>query len=259
MKDNINLQRIQVPNMRYLIISDIHANLAAFEAVLEDATGLYDEVWCLGDMVGYGPDPNECVELLQTLNHVCIAGNHDWAAIGKLDMDDFNPNAYFAAKWTATQLTGPAYDYLYNLPVGLFRGDFTLVHASPSHPIWQYLMSPKDAQPNFKHFDTLYCLVGHTHIPITFQEAEEPNAMCEALIPGAHYKTLALEQRRLIINPGSVGQPRDDDPRAAYGLLDVEANTFEQRRVPYSVEVTQEKMKAFNFPARIWQRLAMGE
>ena len=166
------------------------------------------------------------------------------------------------ASWTRTgaQLTKEVFDYLYDLPLALLEEeDFTLVHASPRHPIWEYILSPKDAQPNFKHFDSHYCLVGHTHIPITFQEGEDSNDLCEPLLPGIDYGSLSLNQRRSIINPGSVGQPRDDDPRAAYGILNIEAKTFEQKRVPYAVEVTQEKMKDLKFPARIWQRLSLGE
>ena len=245
--------------MRYLLISDIHANLAAFESVLEDAAGLYDKVWCLGDMVGYGPDPNECVELLLTLDHECIAGNHDWAVLGKLDIDDFNPDARFASLWTREQLTDKVRDYLNNLDTGLIREElYTLVHGSPRHPIWEYILSPTIAQPNFKQFNTPYCFVGHTHSPIIFQEALKPETLCEPLMAEFNNGPMLLGERRLIINPGSVGQPRDGDARAAYGILDVEAKSFEYRRTSYPVSVTQEKMKAYDFPARLWNRLAFG-
>ncbi|MEM7348144.1 MAG: metallophosphoesterase family protein [Chloroflexota bacterium] len=244
--------------MRYLIISDIHANLAAFEAVLEDAEGLYDKVWCLGDMVGYGPDPNECVELLLTLDHLCIAGNHDWAVLGKLDVDDFNRDARFASLWTREQLNEPVREYLDNLPVALLEEElYTLVHGSPRHPIWEYILYPSIAQDNFKQFSTPYCFVGHTHNPVIFQEAPQGN-MCEAFAPEFNNGPIALAEERLIINPGSVGQPRDGDARAAYGILDTEAQAFEHRRVVYPVSVTQEKMKGFDFPARLWNRLAFG-
>ena len=245
--------------MRFLLISDIHANLAAFETVLADAEGHYDKVWCLGDMVGYGPDPNECVELLLTLDHVCIAGNHDWAVLGKLDVDDFNPDARFASLWTREQLTPEVRDYLDNLPVSLIEEEvFTLVHGSPRHPIWEYILYPAVAQPNFKHFSSPYCFVGHTHSPVIFQESDEPNQMCDLIEPDFNEEPLVLNDHRLIINPGSVGQPRDGDARAAYGILDTEALTFEHRRVTYPVSETQEKMKNFNFPARLWNRLAFG-
>ena len=245
--------------MRYLLISDIHANLVAFETVLADAKGSYDKVWCLGDMVGYGPDPNECVELLLTLDHLCIAGNHDWAVLGKLDVEDFNPDARFASLWTREQLNDDVRDYLDNLPVSLVEEEiYTLVHGSPRHPIWEYILYASVAQPNFKHFNTPYCFVGHTHNPIIFQESEEKGQMCEPLEPAFNEGPIELGERRLIVNPGSVGQPRDGDARAAYGILDVEAKTFEYRRITYPVSDTQEKMKEYNFPARLWNRLAFG-
>jgi diadenosine tetraphosphatase ApaH/serine/threonine PP2A family protein phosphatase len=245
--------------MRYLLISDIHANLTAFETVLYDANGQYDKVWCLGDMVGYGPDPNECVELLLMLDHLCIAGNHDWAVLGKLDVEDFNPDARFASLWTREQLTAEVHDYLDNLPIALVEEEvYTLVHGSPRHPIWEYILYPAVAQPNFKQFNTPYCFVGHTHTPIIFQEAADPNEMCEAVEPAFNEDPVMLKERRLIINPGSVGQPRDGDARAAYGILDIEAKTFEHRRITYPVSETQEKMKAYNFPVRLWNRLAFG-
>jgi diadenosine tetraphosphatase ApaH/serine/threonine PP2A family protein phosphatase len=245
--------------MRYLMISDIHANLAAFEAVLEDAKGEYDKVWCLGDMVGYGPDPNECVELLLTMDHLCIAGNHDWAVLGKLDVDDFNPDARFASLWTRDQLHEDIREYLDGLPTFLVEEEiYTLVHGSPRHHIWEYILYPAVAQPNFKMFNTPYCFVGHTHSPIIFQEAADPEVLCEAVVPEFNNGPMQLGQQRSIINPGSVGQPRDGDARAAYGILDVEAQSFEHRRTSYPISVTQEKMKGYDFPARLWNRLAFG-
>jgi diadenosine tetraphosphatase ApaH/serine/threonine PP2A family protein phosphatase len=245
--------------MRYLLISDVHANLAAFEAVLEDSEGLYERVWCLGDMVGYGPDPNECIELLLTFDHLCIAGNHDWAVLGKLDIDDFNPDARFASVWTREQLKDDIRDYLDNLPVALVEEEiYTLVHGSPRHPIWEYILYPAVAQPNFGQFNTPYCFVGHTHSPAIFTEAEDPRTMCEASVPKFNNGPMQLGERRLIINPGSVGQPRDGDARAAYAILDIEAKTLEHRRIPYPVSITQEKMKEQEFPTRLWKRLAFG-
>ncbi len=245
--------------MRYLLVSDVHANLAAFESVLEDADGQYDKIWCLGDMVGYGPDPNECVELLQTFDHLCIAGNHDWAVLDKLDVEDFNPDARFATLWTREQLTADVRDYLNNLPIALVEEEiFTLVHGSPRHPIWEYILYPAVAQPNFKQFNTPYCFVGHTHSPVIFEEADEPGEVCKAYIPDFNNDPLMLGEHRLIVNPGSVGQPRDGDARAAYGILDTEANTLRHYRVTYPISVTQEKMKSYDFPPRLWNRLAFG-
>jgi len=245
--------------MRYLLISDIHANLAAFEAVLDDAENLYDKVWCLGDMVGYGPDPNECVELLLTLDHLCIAGNHDWAVLGKLDIDDFNPDARFASLWTRERLNDTVQEYLDSLPIALVEEEiYTLVHGSPRHPIWEYILYPAVAQPNFKQFNTPYCFVGHTHSPAIFTEAENPKELCDAAVPEFNNGPKELGPRRMIINPGSVGQPRDGDNRAAYAILDIETQTLEHRRITYPVSVTQEKMKEHDFPPRLWKRIAFG-
>jgi diadenosine tetraphosphatase ApaH/serine/threonine PP2A family protein phosphatase len=245
--------------MRYLVISDVHANLVAFEAVLGDAEGKYDYIWCLGDMVGYGPDPNECVKLLQTLDHLCIAGNHDWAVLGKLDVDDFNADARFASLWTREQLNSDVQGYLENLPVVLVEEeDFTLVHGSPRHPIWEYVLYPAVAEPNFEHFSTRYCFVGHTHSPVIFLANDDPNLMCDVQIPVPNDGPAPLGKRRLILNPGSVGQPRDGDARAAYGILNTETRLFEHRRVTYQVGLTQERMKERGFPPRLVNRIAFG-
>jgi len=240
--------------MRYLIISDIHSNLAAFEAVLADA-GPFDKVWCLGDMVGYGPDPNECVERLRGLPHVCVAGNHDWATLGKLDTEDFNPDAKRACLWTREQLSSSNLEYLEALPRSLIEEDFTLVHGSPRHPIWEYILNPSIAQANFEHFDTRFCFVGHTHVPVIYRD--NPNRACDALIPSPGAR-LALGEDRLIINPGSVGQPRDGDPRASYAILDSDKLTLEYRRIPYPIETTQARMVERGLPVRLIMRLAYG-
>ncbi len=197
--------------MRYLIISDVHSNLAAFEAVLADA-GSFDKVWCLGDMVGYGPDPNECLERLRDLPHICVAGNHDWATLGKLDTEDFNLNAKRVCLWTRKQLSPSNLEYLEALPKSLVEEDFTLVHGSPRQPIWEYILDSSIAQANFEHFDTRFCLVGHTHVPIIYRShvfghrPENPEQACDTVIPSIN-DPLVLDEERLIINPGSVGQP----------------------------------------------------
>jgi diadenosine tetraphosphatase ApaH/serine/threonine PP2A family protein phosphatase len=240
--------------MRYLIISDIHSNLAAFEAVLADA-GSFDKVWCLGDVVGYGPDPNECVERLRDLPHVCMVGNHDWAALGKLDIEDFNPDAQRACRWTREQLSPSNLEYLETLPKSLVEGVFTLVHGSPRHPIWEYILNPSIAQANFEHFDTRFCLVGHTHVPIIYRD--NPNRAGDTMIP-SYGNPLVLGEDRLIINPGSVGQPRDGDPRASYAVLDPDELTLEYRRIPYPIKTTQARMVERGLPVRLIMRLAYG-
>jgi len=245
--------------MRYLVISDIHANLVAFDAVLDAAAGMFDKIWCLGDVVGYGPYPNECIERLNEFDHKCIAGNHDWAVLDKLDVSEFNINARFAVLWTQQQLKPENRAYLDNLPLYLLEDqNFTLVHGSPRHPIWEYILYPKVAQLNFKHFETPYCLVGHTHSPVIYLAAEKPGKNSEAIIPETDVFVQHLNSRRLIMNPGSVGQPRDGDARASYALLDTEAMEFTIHRVPYDVEKVQAEMQRFDFPAKLWNRLAFG-
>jgi diadenosine tetraphosphatase ApaH/serine/threonine PP2A family protein phosphatase len=243
--------------MRCLVLSDIHSNLEAFEAVLDDA-GAVDQVWCLGDVVGYGPDPNGCVELLRSLPHLSIAGNHDWATLGKLDLQDFNPEAREANLWNRQQLTPDNLAYLEALPEVLVEKEFTLIHGSPRHPIWEYIIYPSTAQTNFEYFETPYCLAGHTHTPAIFRERTEFNVTSAESLPPSLGTPLELGDDRLIINPGSVGQPRDGNPLASYAILDDTAMTFEHRRVEYAVEKTQAKMMDHDLPLRLVLRLGYG-
>jgi len=163
--------------MRYAIFTDIHANLEALEAVLAKIDELakhapIDQLWFLGDLVGYGPNPNECIEMLRARTDVILAGNHDWAAIGKLDLDDFSPIARISAEWTTKQLTEEHSTFLENLPERIVLDDCTLVHGSPYGPLWEYLTSEALAERSFQYFDTRYCFVGHTHVPIIFQQPD---------------------------------------------------------------------------------------
>lgn len=266
--------------MRYAIISDIHANLAAFQAVLDDLDTV-DRIWCLGDVVGYGPDPNECVDLLRGLPHIAVAGNHDWAVIGELSLSDFNSDARQACEWTRDQLTPENMAYLTQLPTTIIQGNFTLVHGSPREPVWEYLLYPRAAQQNFAYFQTHYCLVGHTHVPAVFQgvlltervdgtvtrpfhqvlaslgqESRQGPDLPETLIrPDT---PLTLGTRRLILNPGSVGQPRDGNSQASYAIYDTGREAIEYRRVPYPVEETQARMKKVGLSQRLIKRLSMG-
>ncbi len=243
--------------MRYAIIGDIHANLAAFTAVLEDIKhrGAVEKVWCLGDIVGYGPDPHECIELLRQTNHICIAGNHDWAAIGKLDTNEFNPDAAAACLWTAQQLSPADIEYLNNLPLTIEEGDFTLVHGSPRDPIWEYILSTASAKENFTYFKSQFCLVGHSHIPLVFTYSENGTYSASQLSAGAG---LVLRKDRLIINPGAVGQPRDGDPRASYAIYDSETRSVSLNHVPYDIATTQAKMVEYGLPTHLVSRLSYG-
>ncbi len=246
--------------MRYLVISDIHANLEALEAVLEDARGQYDEVWCLGDIVGYGPDPNECVEKVRELPIACVAGNHDWAALGKIDLADFNPDAREASRWTQVALDPVSRAYLESLPETIVVEDkVTLVHGSPRYPIWEYIISIPIALESFDYFETPWCLVGHSHIPVIFHLIEKEGFRdCEALLPPLNKPFHLPPGERFIVNPGSVGQPRDGDPRASYVILDLEKQTVEYRRISYPIEKTQAKMEEIGLPPRLIARIAFG-
>jgi diadenosine tetraphosphatase ApaH/serine/threonine PP2A family protein phosphatase len=244
--------------MRYAIISDIHGNLAAFQAVLSDIneTGDIERIWCLGDIVGYGPDPKECIELLRQYDHVCVAGNHDWGALEKIDLNDFNPEAAAACRWTGQQLGPDEIDYLANLPLTLQEGDFTLAHGSPREPIWEYLLSTYSARISFDYFQTRYCLVGHSHVPAVFEQlADSKECFHTELSPDA---PLILGENRRIINPGGVGQPRDGDPRASYAIYDSEHGVIQHHRVPYDIAATQRKMAGYGLPPRLITRLSYG-
>lgn len=296
--------------MRYAIFSDVHANLDALRAVLEDIqaqteqTGRrVDQYWCLGDVVGYGPQPRECLSLVRSRCTLVIPGNHDWAAVGKLDLDDFSATAAEAALWTRQRLDPSDVKFLQALPPdGVTVGNFTLAHGSPSNPIWEYLTTPDTAGPNFAFFDTHFCMVGHTHLPTIFLqpvldhdaprraalrsfERKGKVALAMATPGGPSRKSLESGEYaitlnrvpitapcdrwnpvpgfwrlphnyRAIINPGSVGQPRDGDPRAAYVIFDSELGGFEFRRVPYNIPQTQRKIQACGLPPQVAEQLA---
>lgn len=242
--------------MRCLIVSDIHANLAALNAVIADA-GSFDRIWSLGDITGYGPDPNECIERLREFPLTTLAGNHDWAVLGKLDLDEFNRDARTACLWTRQRLTPPNYEFLKALPVTVEEAGYTLVHGSPSEPVEEYVLDVLTAEYNFTRFSTAVCLLGHSHWPVAFMQPEDATSLCvQVRVP--YFQPLQFNGGRWIINPGSVGQPRDGNPDASYALLDVEKGVWEYRRVGYPLAETQRKMKQYQLPARLIERLTHG-
>ena len=249
-----------MPAMRALIVSDIHSNLEAFGAVLEDAeeVGGYDVVWFLGDLVGYGADPGPCIERLRSLPHVGIAGNHDHAVTGKLNPDLFNGAARAAALWTTQALTDEELTYLAELPEVRKEGDFTHVHGSLRDPVMEYLISEPAALATFALMGTPFCLVGHSHFPIVWTENEHGADV--ALLDESEPLALRADQRA-IVNPGSVGQPRDGDWRASYLLYDSDAGdagALEHRRVEYDITAAQGKIRAAGLPESLADRLARG-
>lgn len=242
--------------MRILVLSDIHANYTALEAVLEDA-GPTDEVWCLGDLVGYGPDPNICVERIRELPMLtCLLGNHDVAAIGKMPFDAFNGDARRSLVWQERELASSNADFLRSLPENpKVRGEVTMTHGSPRDPLWEYIINTLSARLNFDYFDTNWCFVGHSHIQSMFV-LDEARDLIRLEAPRLG-EPMPLNGRA-ILNPGSVGQPRDRDPRAAYAIFDPEARTWEARRVEYNIAEVQERIRQANLPEKHAVRLAEG-
>jgi len=239
--------------MRILVFSDIHSNLTALEAVLSQV-GNMDAYWCLGDLVGYGPDPNECIKRVRGLpNLICVRGNHDAATLGEVDQQTFNHEASLAITWTKRVLNAESQDFLLSLSERQVVGDVTLVHGSPRNPVWDYVMDYMTAVRMFSYFETRICMVGHTHVPAIWKEGAE---MLPTIPVMDYHKTSILS--KAILNPGSVGQPRDHDPRASYAIFDSDKSTWELRRTPYDYSAVQDRIKASGLPWRHALRLAEG-
>src|SRR5438105_3964046 len=240
--------------MRIGVVSDIHSNLTALLAVL-DAMGPVDQLWCLGDFVGYGPWPNECIDLLRERGVRAIAGNHDLAAIGTLSSEDFNGDAAVAAQWTADELTTEARTFLGSLEPMTEIDGVTLAHGSPREPVWEYMLSAATAAAGFEIIETDLCLVGHTHIPSLFVEHESGVPEVSYMRGGSASPVAAV---KTIANPGSVGQPRDRDPRAAYLVYDTERAELAWERVEYDIAKVQKRMRKLGLPSFLTERIAYG-
>jgi diadenosine tetraphosphatase ApaH/serine/threonine PP2A family protein phosphatase len=241
--------------MRIAVLSDIHSNLHALEAVLADIDRQSpDEIWCLGDVVGYGPRPNECVRLVRERAALCLCGNHDLAAIGGLDIVDFSGDAGVAARWTEGVLGQDEADWLRSLlPLGERQG-VELFHGSPRDPVWDYVLTEQVALISILETTAPLILVGHSHVPLAL--GWDGDALTGGLAPEG--TAVELAGKRWLVNPGSVGQPRDGDPRAAWALVDNEGGRVTFRRVPYAIERTQTEIREQKLPEPLALRLAHG-
>lgn len=246
--------------MRYLILSDIHANVTAFQAALEAAKGRWDRVICLGDVVGYGPDPNEAIDLINSLNPTIIRGNHDKAACGLTNAEDFNPVARMAAEWTRGQLRQENLDFLRALPAGPVQTDgLTLVHGAVTDED-EYVFAPAQALDSLLESPSAITFFGHTHFQGGFSYRDSRLEMIHLKPqPGANFAALQMEEEtRYLLNPGSIGQPRDGDARAAFAIADLGHRVTEFWRVPYDINDVQERMKKARLPESLVLRLAFG-
>jgi diadenosine tetraphosphatase ApaH/serine/threonine PP2A family protein phosphatase len=240
--------------MRCLVLSDIHGNLPALQTVLQNA-GSVDAVYCLGDTVGYGADPNACIDVLRALPHLSVVmGNHDAAASGRIDVGLFNNDARRAIRWTQRELAAQNLAWLQGLPLSLRLGDVTLVHGSPRDPLWEYLLDGSAAAENFPLLETPLCFIGHSHVPLEMAQAQGGDPLPVYL---RHGERLQL-QGSAFVNPGSVGQPRDHDPRASSAIFYPETLVWEQLRVDYDVAEAQRRIRAAGLPEPLATRLAAG-
>jgi diadenosine tetraphosphatase ApaH/serine/threonine PP2A family protein phosphatase len=242
--------------MRVAVISDVHANRHALDAVLAEIDeSSVDAVWCLGDTVGYGPQPNECCALVRERAALCLVGNHDLVALGALSVSDFNEEAAAAAIWTSRTLTEESRTFLSGLEPQAGAEGVQLFHASARDPVWEYILSEEAALGTFEATSAPVVLVGHSHVALEVVWIDDD--LSGGLAPAGTEVDLA--EGRLLLNPGSVGQPRDGDPRAAFLLLDLEQHRAVFHRVEYDVERTQSEMRAVGLPEQLAARLTPGE
>jgi predicted phosphodiesterase len=246
--------------MRLLILSDIHANLTALEAALAAVEDRWERAVCLGDVVGYGPDPNEVVERTRALVAACIRGNHDKASCGIDDAEDFNPVARHAALWTRQQLRPENLDYLKNLPQGPLEMDgVALVHGSVGDED-EYVFAPAQALDGLLGSPATITFFGHTHFQCGFSFRKNTLEVVHIRVePGTQHFILKIEPGvRYLLNPGSIGQPRDGDPRAAFAIADLAQQAVEFWRVPYDVDAVQDRMARAALPEPLILRLSYG-
>ncbi len=242
--------------MRYAIISDIHGNLEALQSVLKlIQKERIDQIVCLGDVVGYGANPNECIDSVEKVAQIKLAGNHDYACLGKLSTDNFNFYAKVVVEWTIRQLKSSSRKWLDVLPLTYAFSDFNTFHATPKNPEqWNYINTLEDAKDNFTFFKDRICFIGHTHIPLSIIQ----NSQGQCKILRENHFTIN-QANRYIINVGSVGQPRDRDPRAAFGIYDSERQEYGLMRADYDIVTAQQKIIDAQLPLFLAERIAEGK
>jgi predicted phosphodiesterase len=240
--------------MKYAIIADIHSNLEALNVVLKDAKEQNcTNFVCLGDIVGYNANPKECLDIIRSMNIPCIKGNHDEYVANDAHLEGFNPHAAEAVNWTRNQLTEDDRKWLRELKLTRMIGNFTIVHATLDGPQrWGYVFDKLAAASSFTYQNTPVCFFGHTHIPLAF--------IRDSVVRGGTYSKFKIEPgKKYFVNVGSVGQPRDGDPRAGYVIYDTNEGTIELRRLEYDISLTQNKVRAAGLPPRLAERLAHGK
>jgi len=239
--------------MKYAIIADIHGNLEAFETVLEDIKSQnVNQIVCLGDVVGYNANPKECLKIVRDLNIPCVKGNHDEYCSSEDALEGFNPHAAEAVHWTRNQLSTEDRQWLRDLKYSRMVGNFTIVHATLDAPQrWGYVFDKLAAAASFPYQNTQVCFFGHTHVPVAF--------MRDSVVRGGTYSKFKIDvSKKYFVNVGAVGQPRDNNPKAAYVVFDTDAGTIELRRLDYDIPLTQEKIRAAGLPERLAERLEFG-
>ena len=248
--------------MRLAIVSDIHSNLPAFEAVLDACRQAgVDEIWCLGDVVGYGAQPDECARLAKERCALCLVGNHDLAVLGDLEVSAFSPAAAAAVEWTRANSAPETLEFMRGLAPSDETREVGLYHASPRDPVWEYVLWLDQARECIEVQSGRVSLIGHSHIALFF-EVRDGDAAVDPPIRGSHAESgsrLDLSEGRWLVNPGSVGQPRDADPRAAWLELDTGAWTATYHRVDYDIDRAAEAITAAKLPEQLAQRLYVGQ
>lgn len=244
--------------MRYIIISDLHSNLEALQAVWEDIGEISpsDKIVCLGDVVGYGPNPNECVEMLNEQISFTIMGNHDHAVLGLTDISYFNPYAVYAIFWTRQVLSDQNKKILESYQLSVRENNILFTHATPREPVkWNYIFTPFEASYHLQGMREHICFIGHSHVPLYYAMDNRGHLTGERK---SAFNLQVDEAHRYIVNVGSVGQPRDRNPLSSYAIYDINNKTIEVRRVYYDVKVTQQKMRKVNLPPFLITRLSQG-